>query len=248
MFYANNGASQLVLNAKNYRFNRRYSYNRYPGSKPLLSKDKLILFSNVAKKRHDSKNGQPERFRQNLAMASWSAPTGLPVNGTGDKEGTAFGTSSNITDPGYDGVVIHNKPTTNIHVTENSDVDINIDKGQLLDDAAKLVADAAHLTKNLRPCSHSDKKTDENKCEETTEEQAKDDDSNFILNTWMLTVISQILTLKILVSILTKILSEWCFWSVCNGRRFWGAAIAVDTKPLHEDDVNPEKNKRRRFC
>lgn len=40
----------------------------------------------------------------------------------------------------------------NIHVTgKNSDVDINIDKGQLLDDAAKLVADAAHLTKNLRP-------------------------------------------------------------------------------------------------
>lgn len=36
----------------------------------------------------------------------------------------------------------------NIHVTgKNSDVDINIDKGQLLDDAAKLVADAAHLTK-----------------------------------------------------------------------------------------------------
>ena len=35
----------------------------------------------------------------------------------------------------------------NIHVTgQNSDVDINIDKGQLLDDAAKLVADAALLT------------------------------------------------------------------------------------------------------
>ena len=56
---------------------------------------------------------------------------------------------------------------------------INIDKGQLLDDAAKLVADAAHLTKNLRPGSHSDKKADENKCEETKEEQAKDDNSNF---------------------------------------------------------------------
>ena len=50
----------------------------------------------------------------------------------------------------------------NIHVTgKNSDVDINIDKGQLLDDAAKLVADAAHLTKNLRPGSHSDKKADD---------------------------------------------------------------------------------------
>ena len=51
---------------------------------------------------------------------------------------------------------------SNIHVTgQNSDVDINIDKGQLLDDAAKLVADAAHLTKNLRPGAHSDKKADE---------------------------------------------------------------------------------------
>ena len=67
----------------------------------------------------------------------------------------------------------------NIHVTgQNSDVDINIDKGQLLDDAAKLVADAAHLTKNLRPGAHSDKNADENKCEETAEEQTNDN-SNF---------------------------------------------------------------------
>lgn len=62
----------------------------------------------------------------------------------------------------------------NIHVTgKNSDVDINIDKGQLLDDCSKACADAAHLTKNLRPGSHSDKKADENKCEETHRRTSK---------------------------------------------------------------------------
>ena len=55
----------------------------------------------------------------------------------------------------------------NIHVTgQNSDVDINIDKGQLLDDAAKLVADAAHLTKNLMPGSHNAQAKDEAFCEQ----------------------------------------------------------------------------------
>ena len=55
----------------------------------------------------------------------------------------------------------------NIHVTgQNSGVDINIDKGQLLDDAAKLVADAAHLTKNLMPGSHNAQAKDEAFCEQ----------------------------------------------------------------------------------
>lgn len=62
----------------------------------------------------------------------------------------------------------------NIHVTgQNSDVDINIDKGQLFDDAAKLVADAAHLTKNLRPGSHNAEEK-----EETAKEDEKTDDQS----------------------------------------------------------------------
>ncbi len=68
----------------------------------------------------------------------------------------------------------------NIHVTgQNSDVDISIDKGQLFDDAAKLVADAAHLTKSLRPGSHN-----ANEKEDTDEENEKaqsesNEDSHF---------------------------------------------------------------------
>ena len=70
----------------------------------------------------------------------------------------------------------------NIHVTgQNSDVDINIDKGQLFDDAAKLVADAAQLTKNLRPGSHNtEEKEDENtEKEDTQSEQTEDTHFNF---------------------------------------------------------------------
>ena len=70
----------------------------------------------------------------------------------------------------------------NIHVTgQNSDVDINIDKGQLFDDAAKLVADAAHLTKNLRPGSHNtEEKKDENTENENTQsEHVEDTHFNF---------------------------------------------------------------------
>ena len=70
----------------------------------------------------------------------------------------------------------------NIHVTgQNSDVDISIDKGQLLDDAAKLVADAAHLTKSLRPGSHNaeEKKEADENTEETQNESDEDSHFNF---------------------------------------------------------------------
>lgn len=131
----------------------------------------------------------------------------------------------------------------NIHVTgKNSDVDINIDKGQLLDDAAKLVADAAHLTKNLRSGSHSDKKADENKCEETTEEQAKDDDSNFHFK--HMNADSDIADLDI--EDLSVDIDEDLSEGVSDLYAMDGVSeedTAVDTKPLHEDDVNPEKTK-----
>ena len=132
----------------------------------------------------------------------------------------------------------------NIHVTgKNSDVDINIDKGQLLDDAAKLVADAAHLTKNLRPGSHSDKKADENKCEETTEEQAKDDDSNFHFK--HMNADSDIADLDI--EDLSVDIDEDLSEGVSDLYAMDGVSeedTAVDTKPLHEDDVNPQKTKQ----
>lgn len=48
-----------------------------------------------------------------------------------------------------------NRGYIKIHVSgKNSDVDINIDKERFLDDAAKLVSDAAQLTKNLMSASH----------------------------------------------------------------------------------------------
>ena len=122
----------------------------------------------------------------------------------------------------------------NIHVTgKNSDVDINIDKGQLLDDAAKLVADAG---------SHSDKKADENKCEETTEEQAKDDDSNFHFK--HMNADSDIADLDI--EDLSVDIDEDLSEGVSDLYAMDGVSeedTAVDTKPLHEDDVNPEKTK-----
>lgn len=59
----------------------------------------------------------------------------------------------------------------NIHVTsQNNDVDINIDKGKLVDDAAKLVSDAAQLTKKLRPGSHEEKEETAEETEEKNEE------------------------------------------------------------------------------
>ena len=119
---------------------------------------------------------------------------------------------------------------------------MNIDKGQLLDDAAKLVADAAHLTKNLRPGSHSDKKADENKCEETTEEQAKDDDSNFHFK--HMNADSDIADLDI--EDLSVDIDEDLSEGVSDLYAMDGVSeedTAVDTKPLHEDDVNPEKTK-----
>ncbi len=68
----------------------------------------------------------------------------------------------------------------NIHVTgQNSDVDISIDKGQLFDDAAKLVADAAHLTKSLRPGSHNaDEKKDADEENEDSHFSFEDMDAN----------------------------------------------------------------------
>lgn len=68
----------------------------------------------------------------------------------------------------------------NIHVTgQNSDVDISIDKGQLFDDAAKLVADAAHLTKSLRPGSHNaDEKEDADEENEDSHFSFEDMDAN----------------------------------------------------------------------
>lgn len=66
----------------------------------------------------------------------------------------------------------------NIHVTsQNNDVDINIDKGKLVDDAAKLVSDAAQLTKKLRPSSHDEKKENPEETEEKSEEA---DDTNHL--------------------------------------------------------------------
>ncbi len=68
----------------------------------------------------------------------------------------------------------------NIHVAgKNSNVDINIDKEHLLDDAAKLVSEAAHLTKSLRPGSHSAEET-KNADEESKKTQSEsDEDSHF---------------------------------------------------------------------
>ena len=130
----------------------------------------------------------------------------------------------------------------NIHVTgQNSDVDINIDKGQLLDYAAKLVADAAHLTKNLRPGAHSDKKADENKCEETAEEQTNDD-SNFHFK--HMNADSDIAELDI--EDLSVDIDEDLSEGVSDLYAMDGVSeedTAVDTKPLHEDDVNPEEKK-----
>ncbi len=66
----------------------------------------------------------------------------------------------------------------NIHVTsQNNDVDINIDKGKLVDDAAKLVSDAAQLTKKLRPGSHEEK---EEKAEETEEKNEETDTTHHL--------------------------------------------------------------------
>lgn len=115
-------------------------------------------------------------------------------------------------------------------------------RDSFLDDAAKLVADAAHLTKNLRPGSHSDKKADENKCEETTEEQAKDDDSNFHFK--HMNADSDIADLDI--EDLSVDIDEDLSEGVSDLYAMDGVSeedTAVDTKPLHEDDVNPEKTK-----
>ncbi len=66
----------------------------------------------------------------------------------------------------------------NIHVTsKNNDVDINIDKGKLVDDAAKLVSDAAQLTKKLRPGSHEEK---EEKAEATEEKKEETDTTHHL--------------------------------------------------------------------
>ena len=102
--------------------------------------------------------------------------------------------------------------------------------------AAKLVADAAHLTKNLRPSAHSDKKADENKCEETAEEQTNDD-SNFHFK--HMNADSDIADLSVDID---EDLSE----GVSDLYAMDGVSeedTAVDTKPLHEDDVNPEEKK-----
>lgn len=126
----------------------------------------------------------------------------------------------------------------NIHVTgQNSDVDINIDKGQLLDDAAKLVADAAHLTKNLRPGAHNAEKAEEN-----TEETTQDDDSNFHFKHMNADNDIADLDIEDLSVDIDEDLSE----GVSDLYTMDGVSeedTAVDTKPLHEDDVNPEKTK-----
>ncbi len=68
----------------------------------------------------------------------------------------------------------------NIHVTgQNSDVDISIDKGQLFDDAAKLVADAAHLTKSLRLGSHNADEKEDADVENEEAQSESNEDSHF---------------------------------------------------------------------
>ena len=126
----------------------------------------------------------------------------------------------------------------NIHVTgQNSDVDINIDKGQLLDDAAKLVAGAAHLTKNLRPGAHNAEKAEEN-----TEETTQDDDSNFHFKHMNADNDIADLDIEDLSVDIDEDLSE----GVSDLYTMDGVSeedAAVDAKPLHEDDSNPEEKK-----
>lgn len=98
------------------------------------------------------------------------------------------------------------------------------------------------LQKICVPGSHSDKKADENKCEETTEEQAKDDDSNFHFK--HMNADSDIADLDI--EDLSVDIDEDLSEGVSDLYAMDGVSeedTAVDTKPLHEDDVNPEKTK-----
>lgn len=131
----------------------------------------------------------------------------------------------------------------NIHVTgQNSDVDINIDKGQLLDDAAKLVADAAHLTKNLRPGTHNAEKAEENNCEKNTEETTQNNDSNFHFKHMNADNDIADLDIEDLSVDIDEDLSE----GVSDLYTMDGVSeedAAVDAKPLHEDDINPEGKK-----
>ncbi len=70
-----------------------------------------------------------------------------------------------------------NRRYINIHVTsQDNDVDISFDKGQLFDDAAKLVSDASQLAKNLKPGSHnSEEKADANAENEKTQDCLAED-------------------------------------------------------------------------
>ncbi len=70
-----------------------------------------------------------------------------------------------------------NRRYINIHVTsQDSDVDISFDKGQLFDDAAKLVSDASQLAKNLKPGPHnSEEKADANAENEKTQDCLSED-------------------------------------------------------------------------
>ena len=74
-----------------------------------------------------------------------------------------------------------NRGYIKIHVSgKNSDVDINIDKERFLDDAAKLVSDAAQLTKNLMSASHFEEvKSSSDDTHETADVDPTDIKSDF---------------------------------------------------------------------
>jgi len=81
VFYANNGASQLVLNAATTGLTAGTATIAIPVAAP-TQQDKLILFSNVAANGMTVKWTAGNGSHRVLVMKAESAPTAAPVNGT----------------------------------------------------------------------------------------------------------------------------------------------------------------------